>query len=205
MSNRWYALQILPQFQHIADLHLKHLDFPPFFPRIELKASRPRTDNPTRLKHHTVIQPLFKGYGFVRFDVDQDQWLEINKVKGVVKLIPKHRFPIPVRIGFVEALQRQDPIKESQLWDLFDEYFPGMLVEITKEGHLKEHARAEVVSIRGKYLEITFLLTAMLKNTIWINKQDVTPIHDETASLSPAEALELPVESSFKRDKGYAG
>lgn len=162
MTNRWYTIQILPQFQSTADFHLRRQHFQPFFPQIELKRSK--------------IQPLFKGYGFVKFDLHQDQWLSINGTRGVIALLPKKRLhPCPMADGFVEYLQEHDPIKEKDFEDIFERFYPGIAVTV-RDG-LLEGRTGRITNIRGTLLEISFRWDHNVRNAIWIDRESVVTAH----------------------------
>src|SRR5947209_3924350 len=105
MTDRWYSMQTLPQFQKTTEFNLRRQNFEPFFPRLLVRKS----------KLESYFEPLFKGYGFVRFDVDRDQWRSVNGTRGVVSLLPKWTLlPSPMVVGFVEFFIDNDPIESKE-------------------------------------------------------------------------------------------
>ena len=183
MADRWYAIQILPQFQSTAEFHLKRQDFTPFFPEIELRKSRAKT----------ILQPLFKGYGFVQFDIDQDQWLSINGTRGVIHLLPKGKlYPDPMNQGFVQYLLDHNPIQEQDFEDIFEHYYPGAAVQV-RDGVL-EGRYGQITDIRGKFLEISFYWESKPSNAIWMTREALIPAAgipdlDEVDQVKPRRAV----------------
>ncbi len=176
MTSRWYTIQLQAQLLETASHHLKRQGYVHFVPMID----RRRTE-----KAVPVIEPMFKGYGFVYFDITTDQWLSINGTRGVLGLLPRHReMPTPMPVGMVEYFQANDPVRESGFLAAFDEYLPGVTeVEVTKPG-LLEGRRGLVTAVRSRLLEICFQaetnasrrLTSPTNNNMWIDRDDVSPV-----------------------------
>jgi transcription antitermination factor NusG len=143
MASQWFCIQILGNLRGTAEFHLKRQSFEPFFPRIIVRRS----------KTESYIEALFQNYGFVKFDVEVDQWRSVNGTRGVVSLLPKWTLlPEPMSAGFVEYFIENDPIELNEFSEVFEKYYPGSLVEVT-EG-LLQGKKGVVLEVRSKLLEI---------------------------------------------------
>ncbi len=177
MTAQWYTIQILQQLQKTAEFHLKRQNFESFFPQCVTRKS----------KTVDVFESLFKGYGFVKFDIERDQWLSINGTRGVVSLLPKFLlYPKPMADGFIESLQENDPIRLDGFIETFDRFYPGMEVEISSG--LLQGKRGTVVSLshRSRLLEILFLSDKQLdkaySNAILVSESNLIPVPESTDS-----------------------
>lgn len=95
-EKQWYAVYTRSRHEEKVNSVLMQKSIETFLPKIE-KWSR-RKDR--RLK---IQVPLFSGYLFVNVGMDRHAWLEIKKIKGVVKILGEknidsylsHPIPIP--------------------------------------------------------------------------------------------------------------
>jgi transcription antitermination factor NusG len=173
-GTRYYAVQILPQFRHLAEFHLKRQGFDPFFPELKVYKTK---------KEYTTV-PLLKGYGFVKFDPDLHQWRSVNGTRGVISLVPKHKIPpLPMPRGFVEYLYEHNPVGDDEFDGLFDKYFPGMVVRFKQHHRYLGGEKAEVISVRETkrttILEISFHRTSEGSNAMFVDCIDVEPVEGE--------------------------
>jgi transcription antitermination factor NusG len=96
MASRWYVLQTHPQQERLAELNLAAAGFPVFLPLATRRVF---------VRNMAVEQsaPLFGPYCFVAFDIESDNWRPVNRAKGVVRLLPRHREePLPLPPGVIE-------------------------------------------------------------------------------------------------------
>jgi transcriptional antiterminator RfaH len=94
---RWFVAQTLQHREKLAQRHLRQQGFRNFFPRFRKTVRHAR-------KLQDVVAPVFRGYMFVIFDAERDQWRSINGTLGVARLLTADSQPIPVPAGVVEAL-----------------------------------------------------------------------------------------------------
>jgi len=87
MNDSWYALHVRPRFESFVELQLGGKGYEVFLPTY---ISRKRWSD--RVK--TVVQPLFPGYVFCRFDVGAR--LPILVTPGVNSIIGVGKTPVPV-------------------------------------------------------------------------------------------------------------
>jgi transcription antitermination factor NusG len=92
----WYALQVRTRYERAVAEYLTGLEYEWFLPMH--KDSRRWSD---RVKE--VKSPLFPGYLFCRFDVQNR--LPILKTPGVVQIVGYNRQPIPVDESEITAIQ----------------------------------------------------------------------------------------------------
>lgn len=124
-EGRWYAVQARPHSEDVALRHLANQNFVTFCPR-----------SPTvrKVGRHLVesVQPFFRGYFFVRLDLERQAWRAINGTIGVVRLVSfgKEAGPAPLPVGFVEELAAlAGPDGEIAFGERFS---PGDRVRVSK-------------------------------------------------------------------------
>ena len=96
MNDSWYALHVRPRFESTVEVQLEGKGYEVFLPTYE--ARRRWSD---RVK--TVVQPLFPGYVFCRFDALNR--LPILVTPGVIQVVGRGRIPVPVEDSEIEAIQ----------------------------------------------------------------------------------------------------
>jgi transcription antitermination factor NusG len=92
----WYALQVRARYERVASSSLTGMGFETFLPLS--KSTREWSD-----RKKTVDSPLFPGYIFCRFDI-QDR-LPILKTPGMIQIVGYSRIPIPVDENEINAIQ----------------------------------------------------------------------------------------------------
>lgn len=86
-----------------------------------------------------IVRPFFPGYLFVELDLPNQDWGSIGRTQGVKRLLstPEHR-PLPVPVGFVEALMAQgragDGAIDPGAAAKFPALAPGQKVRVTVGG-----------------------------------------------------------------------
>jgi transcription antitermination factor NusG len=96
MNDSWYALHVRPRFESTVEVQLEGKGYEVFLPTYE---SRRRWSD--RVK--TVVQPLFPGYVFCRFDVGAR--LPILTTPGVNSIIGVGKTPVPVDPQEITAIR----------------------------------------------------------------------------------------------------
>jgi transcription antitermination factor NusG len=96
MNDSWFALHVRPRFESYVELQLGGKGYEVFLPTYE---SRRRWSD--RVK--TVVQPLFPGYVFCRFNVDAR--LPVLVTPGVNSIIGVGKTPIPVDPEEITAIR----------------------------------------------------------------------------------------------------
>ena len=111
-SKAWYLLQFKPNSYRIAELNLKRQGFETFIPLQEI----------TKRKFSRFVNcviPLFPGYMFVSFDLNESLWTKIRSTSGVLRLvsiggIPKV-LPSDIIDGIVQRCDKFGRIKPSKV------------------------------------------------------------------------------------------
>jgi len=139
---RWFVVSTYPQaeFQVWAALGK---DFRRHLPTIVAYRQKMRHGRPVlmqgRRSSEPVIRPFFPGYLFVELDLPGQDWGSIGRTQGVKRLLstPEHR-PLPVPVGFVEALMAQgragDGAIDPGAAAKFPTLAPGQRVRVTVGG-----------------------------------------------------------------------
>lgn len=97
--NCWYVAQLKPNSFSKAKLNLVRQGFECFMPL------RKETVRHAR-KLSTVLRPVFPGYIFIKFDLDNRNWKKINSTHGVNRLISfQERFPAQMPAGLIEGFK----------------------------------------------------------------------------------------------------
>ena len=92
----WYALQVKSRKESSASLHLQSAGYECFLPTY--KCQRQWSD---RVKE--LVQPLFPGYLFCRFDFHNRRALVMTP--GVIQIVGNGRMPLPVADAEIETIQ----------------------------------------------------------------------------------------------------
>lgn len=99
-SARWYAVQTLARAEDMALRNLANQQFAAFCPRARVRR---------KVGRHLVdrLDPFFKGYVFVRLDLERERWRSINGTLGVARIVAfgSAGRPAPLPPGLVEQLQ----------------------------------------------------------------------------------------------------
>lgn len=90
-------MQVQTARQHVAIHNLERQGYSIFAPSICRLVDRRGTSV-------EVLEPLFPGYVFARFDLDGSRWRSINGTLGVQRLVSFGERPQALPIGFVESL-----------------------------------------------------------------------------------------------------
>ena len=93
----WYALRVMPRHEKSVSVVLKSRGFEEFVP---LYTARHRWAD----RYKNVELPLFAGYAFCRFDIDQRG--DILQSPGVVDIVRLGNTLSPIPTAEIEALQR---------------------------------------------------------------------------------------------------
>lgn len=125
--NLWYVIQTKPKKEGEAESYLSTRGVEMFNPLMETFASRNRGIN-------RELKPLFPGYLFGRFDLEQDYPL-VRWARGVKKVLGAGGYPTPISEDVVEIIKgRTDPQGVVRVKHHFE---PNDVVRI-KTGHLKD-------------------------------------------------------------------
>lgn len=101
MALSWYVLRTKPNAEWAADERLGRQGFERYLPLL-------RTVIAIRGKKAEREWPLFRGYMFVRFDMEGDpgrMWAKINNTRAVISLLPSAQNPIEIPTHEVEKLR----------------------------------------------------------------------------------------------------
>lgn len=95
---RWYVVQAQHGKGEIAKQSIIAEGFSAYLPVFNRRRSHAR-------KVDTVTRPLFPGYLFARFEVDEHGWQRIASARGVLRLLcSTSARPLPVPMGVIEDL-----------------------------------------------------------------------------------------------------
>lgn len=133
-NQQWYALQIRPRFEKVVAKHLRHKGYDEYLP---LYKSRRRWSD--RVKD--VELPLFSGYSFCKFDVQER--LPILIVPGVLSIVGVGKTPTAISEAEVFSIQQ---VVES---GLHYEPWPFM-----KAGQLVSVERGPLTGLEGLVVEV---------------------------------------------------
>ena len=97
---KWYLLQHKPNKQKIALENLKRQGFETFYPLLE-------KTNRTNSRFKNSFSPLFPGYIFVSFDIEDSNWIKIKYTIGVSKIVGFNSIPSEVPQDIILALQQK--------------------------------------------------------------------------------------------------
>ena len=113
-KNCWYVAQLKPNGFNKAQLNLARQGFECFMPMREVTVRHAR-------KLSVGLRPVFPGYIFIKFGLDDADWRKINSTLGVNRLISFHGGP-PAQIpdalmeGFMACCDDQHMLKPISDW-----------------------------------------------------------------------------------------
>lgn len=146
MGERWYAAVVEPQRVQLACHELMTHGFPVCNP---IYLSR----RVHRHKVQEIPQPLFHGYVFTSFDVAVDYWQNINRFRGIKRVLSTASgTPFPLRASVItEILTRaeQGPLRDIS-W--LEKFRPGQTAKATT----------------GSFEGITGRCTRTMKERVWL-------------------------------------
>ena len=107
---KWYLLQHKPNYQKISLTNLERQGFETFCPLIE-KTTRINS------KFKNSFLPLFPGYIFISFNMNESKWISIKYTLGVLRIVSFNNKPSEVPKDLILALQKKynNPNKMSSL------------------------------------------------------------------------------------------
>lgn len=96
-------VRTLPKQEPTATVAIQQLGFETYLPLI-LREIRQRTRGPWKSTLRLV--PMFLGYTFVAFKVDDPRWGAIQQQRGVTRVLRFSDNPSPLKDGVVPALRK---------------------------------------------------------------------------------------------------
>lgn len=118
----WYVVASKPRKERFAEINLRQQGFETFWPNIRSVVRR-------RGQAAQILEPLFPGYMFVRFNPERDRWQSINGTIGVGRLIcTKGGLPTPMPVGAMREIFDRCP---QGTWEVgAPELQPGQQVDL---------------------------------------------------------------------------
>ena len=95
----WYAISTKPHQEKQAELHIKQCGIECFLPLLKESKIIRRT-------RKTVIEPLFPGYLFARFDLDK-HYRAVSYATGVRKIVGFGSGPIELDATMIDAIKQR--------------------------------------------------------------------------------------------------
>ena len=104
-SDKWYLLQYKWNNYNIALENLRRQKFETFFPLLE-KTKR------TNTKFENYSTPLFPGYIFITFNINEQRWVKIKSTRGISRIICFGNKPTEVPSNIIFNLKKKCNSKE---------------------------------------------------------------------------------------------
>ena len=110
----WYVAQLKPNGFNKAQLNLARQGFECFMPMRKVTIRHAR-------KLSVGSRPVFPGYIFIKFGLDDGDWRKINSTLGVNRLISFHggrpaQIPDALMVGFMARCDDQHMLKPISDW-----------------------------------------------------------------------------------------
>ena len=182
MNDSWYALHVRPRFESTVEIQLQGKGYEVFLPTYETK--RRWSD---RVK--TLVQPLFPGYVFCRFNAGAR--LPVLTTPGVNSIIGIGKIPVPV-----------DPQEITAIRSVIDSGIASYPCDYIRDG---ESVRVESGPLEGLVgivqrcknsdrliVSLTLLMrsVAVEIDRSWVKRVDATPPipawKEKTSVIQPA-------------------
>ena len=95
----WYAVSTKPHQEKQAELHIKQWGIECFLPLLKVSKIIRRT-------RKTVIEPLFPGYLFARFELDR-HYRAVSYATGVRKVVEFGSGPVELDAAMIDAIKER--------------------------------------------------------------------------------------------------
>ena len=114
----WYVAQLKPNGFNKAQLNLARQGYECFMPMRKVTIRHAR-------KLYTALRPIFPGYIFIKFGLDNEDWRKINSTLGVNRLISFHegrpaKIPEVLMEGLMARCDDQHMLKPISDWKTGD-------------------------------------------------------------------------------------
>ena len=116
----WYAISTKPHREYVAEANIHRLGVETFCPQI-------KQDRIIRRKMQSTIAPLFPGYLFAQFSIDQ-QYRAIGYARGVRRVVAFGSEPAIVDESLIEAIKCR--LQEGYIVITGPQLLPGQTVRI---------------------------------------------------------------------------
>ncbi|MBW2609730.1 MAG: UpxY family transcription antiterminator [Deltaproteobacteria bacterium] len=100
-SEKWYAVHTRSRFEQKVHDGIIGKSIEVFLPRIQVMSRR-------KDRRKKILVPLIPGYVFVHTDLHPDEYLDILKTAGVVRLVGFEGKPVPARDEEISSLMILD-------------------------------------------------------------------------------------------------
>jgi len=95
----WYVIRTKPHQERLAHLHLSRLCEDTFLPLIEQNVKIWRQEK-------TVVEPLFPGYLFARFDLEE-HYRAVKFARGVLHIVEFGFKPAEIKDDLIDAIKQR--------------------------------------------------------------------------------------------------
>lgn len=148
---RWHIVHVTSGTERATGDHLKRFKFPFYYPitrvlkRVPRKMLSAKQRKANSLVRRPYDTPLFKGYMFVKFELESGLWQEVFRMRGVRGMVYNNNAPAEVPDEMIEnlralevdgAIPGETTLRETLGWELGDEVivesgpfagFPGVV------------------------------------------------------------------------------
>ncbi|MEI6121724.1 MAG: transcription termination/antitermination NusG family protein [Opitutae bacterium] len=170
-ENFWFCLKSKPRQEAVAVRNLRAVgEIEIFFPRI-------RRTRRGHEKNKEVIEPLFPGYIFVKFNPEDSQGT-VKSTRGVLHLVSKGGKAVDVENKVIEELKALGP--EGILSMLDEELKVGAKIKVIRG--IFAGSEGEVLKLATPQKRIAVLLTLLgAQQSVEMPMDDVTQSEDEVS------------------------
>lgn len=118
----WHAIHTKPRQERQAELYLRQLSIETLLPCVKLQKT-------IRHQEKTIVEPLFPGYLFARFNVDT-QCRAVRFARGVLNIVQFGLRPAEVSNSLIEVIKSR--MNEGYVIPTAEQYCQGQIVHIEK-------------------------------------------------------------------------
>jgi transcriptional antiterminator RfaH len=94
----WYALQHKPAQGNRALAHLQNQDIACFYPKIQVEKIKAG-------KRTQKLEPLFRGYMFVKLEQTDPSWAKLRSTRGVVRVVSFANKPAGISDDVIQQIK----------------------------------------------------------------------------------------------------
>ena len=154
----WYAVNTKPHQEKRAELHLSQLSVETFLPLL-------RESKMIRRTRKTVVDPLFPGYLFSRFDL-KEHYRAVSYAKGVRKIVEIGSKPEEVDVALIDAIKAK--LNNGHVMQEPESWRHGQVVQI-QDGPLGGLEAVFVQEMPGQQRAILLLRTLGFHARVVVN------------------------------------
>ena len=157
VTSNWFVAQYKPNSFFVAKKNLENQGIETFLPLIEMTKRK-------AARFLTELKPLFPGYIFISFNVQNFEWRSINNTVGLSRLIVLNNIPQTIPETFISSLKLRCDYKGKLMTG--NKVTVGRKVEVLKGPFAKMIGSVEKIDPQERVTLLFEILGRKTKTTV---------------------------------------